>query len=81
MLGPILLPIGFGVAGWFTGDWAGLIVGVGVGLLISVAVAAGAVWWSRTIGDLLELEDARANAPSPPGFRRLTDWIYDRTLG
>lgn len=80
MLGPILFPIALGVAGWFSGEWAGLVVGVAVGLLVSVAVMVGAIWWSRTIGDLLEPDDARANAPSPPGFGRLTDWVYARTL-
>jgi hypothetical protein len=80
MIGPIVLPIGFGIAGWFAGDWAGLVVGIGVGLLISVAVAAGATWWARTIGVLLEPEDARANAPHPPGFGPMCDWVYDRTI-
>jgi hypothetical protein len=80
MLGPTVLPLAFGVAGWIAGEWAGLIVGVAVGLLVSVAVMVGAIWWSNQIGALLELDDARANAPSPPGFRRLTSWVYDRTL-
>jgi hypothetical protein len=81
MLGPIVLPIGLAVAGWVAADWAGAVVGAFVGLLFSVAVMVGAIWWSRTIGDLLEPEDARANAPSPPGFDRLTGWVYRRTLG
>lgn len=80
MLGPVLLPIGFGIAGWFTGDWAGLVVGAFVGGLVTVAIVAGAAWWARTIGSLLEPEDALANAPRPPGFARLCDWVYDRTL-
>ena len=80
MLGPIILPIALGVAGWFAGEWAGVVVGAGIGLLVSVAAMVGAIWWSQSIGDLLEPEDAWANAPSPPGFRRLTDWVYHRTL-
>jgi hypothetical protein len=80
MLGPILLPIAFGIAGWFSGEWAGLISGIGVGLLFTVAIAAGATWWARSIGAVLEPEDARANAPRPPGFGRLCDWVYERTI-
>ena len=80
MLGPVVLSLALGVAGWLAGDWAGAIVGVGLGLLVTVAVAAGATIWARQIGSLLEPEDARANAPRPPGFRRLTDWVYERTL-
>ena len=80
MFGPLLLPIGFGIAGWFSGDAAGATVGVGVGLLFSVAVAAGAAWWARTSGVLLEPADARANAPRPPGFGPMCDWVYERTI-
>ena len=80
MLGPALFPLGFGIVGWFTGDGAGLAVGIGVGLLVSVAVAAGAAWWAQRIGVLLEPEDALANAPRPPLFGRLCDWVYERTI-
>jgi hypothetical protein len=80
MIGPILLPIVLGIAGWFAGDGAGLVVGVGTGLLVSAAVVAAAAWWARTIGDLLEPEDALANAPRPPGFGPLCDWVYGRVL-
>jgi hypothetical protein len=80
MLGPLLLTAGFGIAGWFAGDAAGAVVGIGVGVLFSVAVVAGAAWWARTIGALLEPEDARANAPRPPGFGRLCDWVYHRLM-
>jgi hypothetical protein len=80
MFGPLLLSFGFGIAGWFTGDAAGAVVGIGVGVLFTVAVAAGAAWWARTIGVLLEPEDARANAPRPPGFGTLCDWVYERTI-
>lgn len=81
MLGPILFPVAFGVAGWVTGQWAGLTVGIGLGLLFTVAVAAGATWWARTIGSLLEPEDAFENAPRPPGFGRVCEWVYRRTIG
>ncbi len=80
MLGPILFPVALGVAGWITAGWAGAVSGIGVGLLISVAVAAGAVWWAQTIGALLEPEDALDAAPRPPLFGRLCDWIYARTI-
>jgi len=80
MLGPILFPLGFGIAGWFAGNGAGLAVGIGVGLLISFAVAAGATLWAQTIGSLLEPEDAVANAPRPPLFGGLCDFVYERTI-
>jgi hypothetical protein len=80
VLGPILFPIALGVAGWFSGEAAGLVVGVGVGFLITFAVAAGAAWWAQAIGSLIEPEDALANAPRPPGFGRLCDWIYERAI-
>jgi hypothetical protein len=51
-----------------------------VGVLIDLAVVAGAAVWSRQIGALIEPEDAWEVAPRPPGFRRLTDWAYRRTL-
>ena len=80
MLGPLLFPLGFGVAGWVTGEGAGLAVGIAVGLLVSVAVVVAAAWWAKTIGVLLEPDDALANAPRPPLFGRLCDWVYERTI-
>jgi hypothetical protein len=77
---PLLLTLALGVAGWFAGDAAGTVVGVGLGLLVTVMVAAGAAVWSRQIGALLEPEDARAVAPRPPGFGAVADWVYDRTI-
>ena len=77
---PVLLPIALGVAGWFTAGWAGAVTAFGVGLLIDVAVVAGAALWARQIGSLLEPEDAWAEAPRPPGYRRLVEWVYGRTL-
>jgi hypothetical protein len=80
MLVPVLLPVALGVAGWFAAEWAGAVTAVGVGLLIDVAVVAGAALWSRQIGSLIEPEDAWENAPRPPGYRRLVEWVYKRTL-
>ena len=80
VLVPILLPIALSVAGWFAGDWAGVIAAFGVGVLIDLAVIAGAAVWARQIGSLLEPDDAWEVAPRPPGFRRLTEWVYQRTL-
>jgi len=74
MLGPILFPLGFGIAGWIAADGAGLTVGIGVGVLVTA-------WWANTIGSLLEPEDALANAPRPPLFGSLCDWVYDRVIG
>jgi hypothetical protein len=80
MLGPILFTLAFGIAGWIAGDGAGLAVGVGIGVLVTVAVAAGAAWWANTIGSLLEPEDALANAPRPPLFAKVCDWVYERVI-
>jgi hypothetical protein len=51
-----------------------------VGVLIDLAVVAGAAVWSRQIGALIEPEDAWEVAPRPPGYRSLVEWVYDRTL-
>lgn len=80
MIGPILVPVAISTAGAFSAGWAGAIVGFGVGLLIDLAVILGAALWSRQIGALLEPEDALANAPRPPGFGKLVDWVYARVL-
>lgn len=77
---PILLPIALGVAGWSAAGGAGAITALGVGLLIDLAVMAGAALWARQIGSLLDPEDAWEVAPRPPGCRRLVDWVYERTL-
>jgi len=80
MLVPIALPLALGVAGWFAAGWAGATTAFLVGVLVDVAVVAGAALWARQIGSLLEADDALAVAPRPPGYRRLAEWVYDRTL-
>ena len=80
MLVPVLLPVVLGVAGWFTAGWAGAVTAFGVGVLIDLAVVAGAAVWSRQIGALIEPADAWEVAPRPPGYRSLVEWVYDRTL-
>ena len=80
MIVPVLLPLALGVAGWFAARWAGAVTAFGVGLLVDVAVIAGAAVWARQIGSLLDREDAWSVAPRPPGYRRLTEWVYERTL-
>jgi hypothetical protein len=77
-MGPIFLPAALAVAGALTAGWAGSIVGAGVGLLIDGAVIVGAALWMRQIGSVLEPEDAWDQAPRPPGFRRLVEWVYRR---
>jgi len=76
----VLLPVGLGVAGWFAAGWAGAVAAFGVGVLIDLAVVAGAAVWSRQIGALIEPADAWEVAPRPPGYRSLVEWVYDRTL-
>ena len=80
MLVPIGLPLVLGVAGWSAAGWAGAITAFGVGLLVDVAVVAGAAVWARQVGSLLEPDDALTMAPRPPGYRRLVEWVYRRTL-
>jgi len=80
MLVPIALPLALGVAGWFAAGWAGAITAFAVGLLVDLAVVAGAALWARQIGSLIEHDDAWAVAPRPPGYRQLVEWVYRRTL-
>jgi hypothetical protein len=80
MLGPIALPVVLAAAGWFSGGAAGAVVGLAVGALVTVAVMVGAAVWARQIGSLLDSTEAFAEAPRPPGFGRLCDWVYERTL-
>jgi hypothetical protein len=77
---PILLPVGLAVIGGIVAGGSGLVVAFGLGLLIDVAIIVGAATWARQIGSLLEADDAWANAPRPPGFRGLVEWVYERTL-
>jgi hypothetical protein len=81
VLGPIGVSLVLGVAGWLTAGWPGAVAGLGVGGLIVVTVVVGAAVWARQIGHYLEPADAFELAPRPPGFRRLCDWTYRRTLG
>ncbi len=80
MIGPTLFPVAFAVGGAIAAGWAGAAVGLAIGLLTVVAVIVGAATWARQIGALLEADDAWENAPRPPGFARLTNWVYERSL-
>ncbi len=80
MIGPVLVTAVSLIAGALTGGLGGLAAGLLIAIGINVAVAAGAAIWASQIGSILELEDARANAPCPPGFSRLCDAIYSRAL-
>ncbi len=80
MLGPVLLLVGFSVTGAVCGGWAGAVAGAAIAGLLTAAVAASAVMWALHIGRMLEADQAKALAPRPPLFRRLCDWVYDRTL-
>ena len=79
MLGPILLPVALALAGGMTEGWPGAIVGGAMGVLIDLAVVAGAALWMRQIGSLLTPEEAMEHAPRPPGFGALCEWVYGRT--
>ena len=81
VIGPVLLVVAGGVAGWFTGDWPGVAAGAGVGLLTTFGVAAAAAWWASQVGRTLDPATARAVAPRPPGFGPLCEAIYRRALG
>ena len=80
MTGPLLLTAAVTTVGALTGGWAGAIVGFGVGLLTITAIVVAAAVWARQIGQLLEHEDAWENAPRPPGFKALVEWVYTRSL-
>jgi hypothetical protein len=80
VIGPIVLFVAGGVAGWFSGGGAGLAAGLGVAVLVTFGVAAAAAWWVAQVGRSLDPADARAAAPRPPGFGPLCDAIYRRAL-
>jgi hypothetical protein len=81
VIGPLVLVIGGGIAGWCSGSWAGLAAGIAAALLITFGVAGAAAWWCAQVGRTLEAAAARAMAPRPPGFGPLCDWVYRRALG
>ena len=81
MVGPILLPVVLAVAGGLVEGWAGAVVMGGVGILIDLAVVAGAALWMRQIGSLLEPDEIAEHAPRPPGFGGLVDRVYQRVGG
>ena len=79
MIVPVLIPVVLGVAGWLASGWAGAVTALAVGVLVDLAVVAGAALWARQIGGVLDPEDAWEVAPRPPGFRRLVEWVYVRS--
>ncbi len=80
MIGPaVFLVIGV-VAGSLAGGVPGAVTGVLLAIFITGAVAAGATIWAEQIGSVMIAEDARANAPCPPGFQRICARIYNRML-
>ncbi len=80
MIGPAVLLLVGVVAGSFAGGIAGAVTGVLLALFITGAVAAGASIWAQQIGSVMIAEDARANAPCPPGFARICNRVYDQVL-
>ncbi len=80
MIGPVILLVVGVVAGSFAGGVPGAVTGMMLALFITGAVAAGATIWAEQIGSVMIPEDARANAPCPPGFRRICARVYDRLL-
>jgi len=81
VIGPIVLVVAGGVAGWFSGDWPGAVAGAAVGLLVTFGVAGAAAWWAAQVGRMLDPATAQAVAPRPPGFGPLCDAVYRRALG
>ena len=80
MIGPAVLLVVGVVAGSLAGGVAGAVFGVLLAVFITAAVAAGAAIWAQQIGSVMIAEDARANAPCPPGFKRLCARVYAVTL-
>ena len=81
VIGPLLLLAALTVAGALSGGWAGAVVGAGVAVLVTLAVAAMAATWADRIGRLLDPDEARRLAPRPPGFGPLCDAVVARVLG
>ncbi len=80
MIGPVVLLVAGVVAGSLSGGLPGAVTGALLALFITGAVAAGASIWAQQIGSVMIAEDARDNAPCPPGFGRICARIYDRLL-
>ena len=80
MIGPAVLLVVGVVAGSFAGGIAGAVTGALLAVFMTAAVAAGAAIWAQQIGSTMVREDALANAPCPPGFKRLCDRVYAVTL-
>ncbi len=81
MTGPLALAAAGIAAGAVAGGWGGAAGGLLMAALLTLTVAIGAAVWAQRIGVHLEVADARATAPCPPGFGRLCRYVYDRTLG
>ncbi len=81
MIGPLVLLVAGGVAGWFSGRWAGTVGGILVALVVTLGVAGAAAWWVSQVGRTLEPAVAWEVAPRPPLFGRLCDAVYRRALG
>ncbi|MDP8958408.1 MAG: hypothetical protein M3N51_04230 [Actinomycetota bacterium] len=80
MIGPVALLIVALVVGAGLGGTGGALGGLlaAVGLIGSVAL--GALTWAQRVGRFLEPAEARRLAPCPPGFSRLCQAVYGRTL-
>ena len=76
MIGPVVLLVIGVAAGSFAGGLAGAVTGALLAAFISAAVVAGAAIWAQQVGSVMVREDALANAPCPPGFKRLCDRVY-----
>ena len=76
MVGPAVLLVVGVVAGSLAGGVAGAVTGGLLALFITAAVAAGAAIWAQQVGNVMVREDALANAPCPPGFKRLCARVY-----
>ncbi len=80
MIGPAVVFGVFMIGGALAGGWAGAAGGAVIAVGLIAAVVAGAAIWAQQIGSQLDIEDARDNAPRPPGFARLCDYVYERVL-
>ena len=70
MIGPVILLVGGVVLGVTYGGLAGAVIGLSMGVM-----SVGGI-----VGPMLEPDVAWAEAPRPPGFAGLCDWVYRRQL-
>lgn len=80
MIGPVVLLVGGVVLGTTYGGLAGAVIGLSMGAMSVGGIVVLASAWAQRVAPMLEPDVAWAEAPRPPGFAGLCDWVYRRQL-